>query len=109
MRHAPKAYRAHYLPFHDWPIAHQDAWRQAFKKQGLFAKPNAASKWRKYSIDKTRKGNGIWLSWVMRRSGLAHDTFLMSRPEDLVTRDHVQMYVDDMSSSSSSMTVYNHI
>lgn len=109
MRHDPNTYRAHSLPFHDWPIAHQDAWRHAFKKQGPFAKPNAASKWRKYSIDKTRKGNGIWLSWFMRRSGLPHHVFLASRPEDLVTRDHVQMYVDDMSGSSSSMTVYNHI
>ena len=109
MRHDPKAYRAHSLPFSDWPIAHQDAWRHAFKKQGPFAKPNAASKWREDSIDKTRKGNGIWLSWFMRRSGLPHHVFLASRPEDLVTRDHVQMYVDDMSSSSSSMTVYNHI
>ena len=109
MRNNPKAYRAHSLPFSDWPIAHQDAWSHAFKKQGPFAKPTAASKWRDLSIDKTRKGYGIWLSWFMRQSGLAHDVFLTSRPEDLVTRDHVQMYVDDMSGSSSSMTVYNHI
>ena len=109
MRNDPKAYRAHSLPFSDWPIAHQDAWRHAFKKQGPFAKPTAASKWRDLSIDKTRKGYGIWLNRVVTRSGLPHHVFLTSRPEDLVTRDHVQMYVDDMSSSSSSMTVYNHI
>ena len=109
MRHDPTAYRAHSLPFLDWPIAHRDAWQCAFQKQGLFAKPTAASKWRDSSIDKTRKGNGIWLNWVMTRSGLAYDDFLNSKPEDLVTRDHVQMFVDDMSGSSSSMTIYNHI
>ena len=109
MRHDPKAYRAHSLQFSDWPLAHQDAWRNAFKKQGLFAKPNAARKWREYSITKTRKGNGIWLNWIQTRSGLPHHVFLNSRPEDLVTRDYVQMFVDDMSGSSASMTVYNHI
>ena len=109
MRHDPNTYRAHSLPVSEWPIAHQDAWDHAFKKHGLFAKPTAASKWREDSIAKTRKGYGSWLSWLMRRSGLPHDVFLASKPEDLVTQDHVQMYVDDMSVSNASMTIYNHI
>lgn len=105
----PKTYRVHSLPIHKWPIAHQEAWQQAFKKQGLFVKPNAASKWRDHSVAKTQKGNGIWLNWVMTRSGLSNEAFLDSKPEDLVTRDYVQMFIDDMAASSSTMTIYNHI
>ena len=109
MHHNPSTYRAHSLPIHKWPIAHQEAWHQAFKKQGLFAKPNAATKWRDHSVAKTQKGNGIWLNWVMTRSGLSNEAFLSSKPEDLVTRDHVQRFIDDMAASNSTMTIYNRI
>lgn len=109
MPHNRKPYSAHCTPILDWPIAHQEAWNSAFKKHGLFAKPNAAIKWRKHSIDKTRKGYGVWLHWSLTRSVLAADVIANSRPEELVTRDHVQAFVDDLINSASPMTVYNRV
>ena len=104
-----KPYSAHSAPILNWPIAHQDAWHQALKKQGLFAKPTAASKWRKESINKTCKGYGIWLHWCLTRSGLTSDIIDSSKPEDLITQDHVQAFVEDLVNSTSSMTVYNRV
>lgn len=105
----PKPYCAHSIPLLDWPIAHQDAWHRAFEKRGLFAKPNPARKWRQHSIDKTRKGYGVWLHWNLTRSRLAPDVIANSKAEDLVTQDHVLAFVDDLINSGSPMTVYNRV
>ena len=109
MPHDRKPYSAHCMPILDWPISHQEAWNSAFKKHGLFAKPNAAIKWREHSIDKTRKGYGVWLHWCLTRSGLAADVVANSRPEDLVKQDLIQAFVDELINSTSPMTVYNRI
>ena len=98
------------IPLTDWPERHQMAWKVAFNPGGLFSKPSKASGWRPASINKTRKGYGIWLSHRKAKAGLSVRDISESAPEDLVTRDAVLAYIEDMQAiGSSSMTVYNHI
>jgi hypothetical protein len=98
------------IPLTDWPERHQVAWKAAFNPGGLFSKPSKASGWRPASINKTRKGYGIWLSHRKAKAGLSVRDISESAPEDLVTRDAVLAYIEDMQAiGSSSMTVYNHI
>jgi site-specific recombinase XerD len=98
------------MPLADWPERHQVAWKVAFNPVGLFSKPSKASGWRPASINKTRKGYGIWLSHRKAKAGLSVRDISESAPEDLVTRDAVLAYIEDMQAiGSSSMTVYNHI
>jgi len=98
------------IPIADWPEQHQLAWNAAFYSGGLFSKPSKASGWRPASINKTRKGYGIWLSHRKAKVGLSVKGLSESAPEDLVTRDTVSAYIDDIRAiGSSSMTAYNHI
>ena len=98
------------IPIADWPERHQVAWKTAFNPGGLFSKPSKASGWRPASINKTRKGYGIWLSHRKAKAGLSVKGLSESAPEDLVTQDAVSAYIDDIRAiGSSSMTVYNHI
>ena len=98
------------IPMADWPERHQVAWKTAFNPGGLFSKPSKASGWRPASINKTRKGYGIWLSHRKAKAGLSVKGLSESAPEDLVTQDAVSAYIDDIRAiGSSSMTVYNHI
>ena len=98
------------LRFQVWPERHQVAWRAAFNPGGLFSKPSKASAWREASVNKTHKGYGIWISHSKARAGLSDDALGTSAPEDLVTRDTVSAYIENMRAiGSSSMTVCNHI
>ena len=98
------------LRFQVWPERHQVAWRAAFNPGGLFSKPSKASAWREASVNKTQKGYAIWLSHLKARAGLSDDALGTSAPEDLVTRDTVSAYIENMRAiGSSSMTVCNHI
>lgn len=99
----------HSSAIQNWPLKHQHAWNNAFDKSGLFAKPGPAKKWRKKSIDKNRKGYGIWQNWILEHSGLDQSFIDTSSPEDLVTQDLVSKYILDLLNSRSSMTVYNRI
>lgn len=98
------------IPIAAWPERHQVAWQAAFNPGGLFSKPSKASGWRPASINKTQKGYGLWLSHRKAKAGLSDKALGSSAPEDLVTKDAVLVYIEDMQAiGSSSMTVYNHI
>ncbi len=98
------------IPIAAWPERHQVAWRAAFNPVGLFSKPSKASAWREASANKTRKGYGIWLSHRKTFASLSDEAFNNSAPEDLVTRDPVLAYIEDMRAiGSSSMTICNHV
>jgi len=86
------------------------AWRAAFNPGGLFSTPSKASGWRPASINKTQKGYGLWLSHRKAKAGLSDEALGAGAPEDLVTKDAVLAYIEDMQTiGSSSMTVCNHI
>ena len=99
----------HVNQIQNWPHKHQSAWNKAFDKSSLFAKPGPAKKWRKKSIDKNRKGYGVWQNWITKHSRLDQDFIDKSSPEDLVTQELVSNYILDLLNSRSSMTVYNRI
>ncbi len=86
----------------EWPIAHQAAWERAVAKGGLFDEVGGAARWRPRSIEKTRKGYGVWLCWnVYRQVPIDH-----TRPENLVTQEAVRSYVGDLRAINSSMTAF---
>ncbi len=90
------------LRLEDWPLAHQAAWERALAKGGLFDEVGEAARWRPRSIEKTRKGYGVWLCWnVHRQVAIDH-----THPEDLVTHEAVRAYVEDLQAINSSMTVF---
>jgi len=98
------------IPLPAWPERHQMAWRAAFNPGGLFSTPSKASGWRPASINKTQKGYGLWLSHRKAKAGLSDEALGAGAPEDLVTKDAVLAYIEDMQTiGSSSMTVCNHI
>ena len=99
----------HSTHIQNWPQNHQIAWNNAFDKRGLFSKPGPAKKWRKKTIDKNRKGYGVWQNWMRHYSGLDQNSIDRSRPEELVTQELVSNYILDLINSRSSMTVYNRI
>jgi len=98
------------IPIPAWPERHQVAWQAAFNPGGLFSTPSKASGWRPASVNKTQKGYGLWLSHRKAKAGLSDKALGSSAPEDLVTKDAVLAYIEDMRAiGSSSMTVCNHI
>ena len=97
------------LKIEEWPRLHGAAWERAFTTGGLFDEPGLASTWRSSSADKTRKGYGAWIHWLRTRSGDDPAVIEAGRPEDLVIKNIVLAYVDDLSTVNSSMTVLNRI
>ena len=109
MRREPGSYALRCLPVEDWPALHRRTWEQAFATGGLFDTPGRAANWRPHSIKKTQMGWGAWIYWRLSRSGLDPALVEASRPEDLVTREAVLAYVEQLRVISSSMTAYNRI
>jgi len=99
----------HCLKLHAWPVHHQNPWNKSFDKRGLFSKPGPATKWREKTVQKNKKGYGIWLNWIIARSGVSKDAINASKPEDLVTQENVTNYVLDLLNSRASLTVVNRI
>jgi hypothetical protein len=102
MPHRADRFRPKSLGITEWPIAHQTAWDRAFAKGGLFDEAGGAGHWRPHSIDKTRKGYGVWLCWNVYRGVAIEQT----PPEGLVTQEAVRAYVEVLREINSSMTVF---
>jgi hypothetical protein len=101
---------AHRCPrFDEWPLLHRQAWEAAFASGGLFDAPGRATRWRPASAKKTRLGYGAWLRWCLGQNDADVVRIEASRPEDLVTREAVLAYVEHLSRTNSSMTVFNRI
>jgi site-specific recombinase XerD len=92
-----------------WPLHHQEAWNTSSRKGGLFSNHGPATKWREATIEKNKKGYGIWLSWIHAYSGLSQDVINESNPEDLITKTNVSNYILHLLDSKASLTVYNRI
>jgi len=93
----------------DWPLLHRRAWEAAFVTGGLFDAPGAATCWRAASARKTRLGYSAWLHWRLNQTDADAARIKASRPEDLISREAVLAYAEQLASLNASMTVYNRL
>lgn len=96
-----EAFKPKCLPISEWPVSHQTRWQAALEKPGLFDEGGGGAHWRPHSVEKTRKGYGVWICWNLHRGVEITNT----QPADLVTRDSVLAYVTDLQAINASMTV----
>lgn len=91
----------HCIVVGDWPQAWREAWQSAFADDDLFGSPKPASGWRPASIEKTRKGFGVFLSWC-QQSGIDTDGPMTV----LVTEPRAKAYIETLQGCSASYSVY---
>lgn len=95
-------FRPRCLPVEAWPSAFQEAWHRALNDDELFDATRVAHSWRRSTLNKTRKGFGVWISWNLERLPSIELTF----PASNVTRKHVHAYVVELQSFCASYTVF---
>jgi integrase/recombinase XerD len=89
------------LPIASWPEGDRLAWEAGTRSTGLFEEKNAGADWSLRSRQKTARGYGRWLCWMMEK-GLLDPTLA---PGARVTRPLVADYVATLSISCAPYTV----
>jgi hypothetical protein len=95
-------FQPHCLPIETWPSSYRSAWNRALQPEELFGPQQVALAWREASLIKTRKGFGVWISWIQQR--LMNPNW--KSPATLVTQDHVRAYVGELQSFCAPNTVF---
>ena len=95
-------FRPRCLPVEAWPTAFQEAWRRALNDDELFDTARVARSWRHSTLNKTRKGFGVWISWNLERLPSIESTVPVSN----VTRKYVHAYIVELQSFCASNTVF---
>jgi integrase len=89
------------LPFAAWPDQDRHSWEAGMRPAGLFEEGSASADWSPHSRNKTAKGYGRWLSWLMQR-GLFNPSLT---PGARVIKPLIADYVAGLSSSCAPYTV----
>jgi integrase/recombinase XerD len=89
------------LPIASWPEEDRLAWEAGTRRAGLFEEKKAGADWSLRSRQKTARGYGRWLCWMMEK-GLLDPTL---PPGARVTKPVVADYVATLSASCAPHTV----
>jgi integrase/recombinase XerD len=89
------------LPIASWPEGDRLAWEAGTRSAGLFEERKAGADWSPRSRQKTARGYGRWLFWMME-SGLLDPTLT---PGARVTKPLVADYVVTLSAAGAPYTV----
>jgi integrase/recombinase XerD len=89
-----------------WPSRHREAWRQLFVEADLFGDHKPTLKWKPATVEKVRKGYGIWLSFNVQ-CGVNIDN---TEPADLVTKETVRAYQETFKKQEAAdYTIFSHV
>lgn len=102
----PETYRPLCLKLEDWPRKCRRAWEGALSVPGLFDEPKPAARWRRATVEKVRKGFGVYLHWLHWRGQLPEDIDLAA----LVTLERARDYQEALTAiGGAPLTIYNRL
>ena len=88
-----------------WPERDQAVWRQATAKGEIFDDTGPAALWRAPTLDRTRKGYGRWLSFLLSTDKMNENV----EPGLRITRDAVRDYVLVLQQQAKSWTTWSYV
>jgi len=89
-------------PVDAWPAAYREAWHAVWRDDELFGAARVALSWRQSTVNKTRKGFAVWISWILVRL----PRLLGASPACPVTRQNVVAYIGELQSFCAPYTVF---
>jgi len=102
----PETYRPHCLKPEDWPRKCLCAWEGALSAPGLFDESKPAARWRPATVEKIRKGFGVYLHWLLWRGQLPANIDLAA----LVTLERARDFQEALTAiGRAPLTIYNRL